>query len=118
MEGAARALPTVCSGQQGEVDEVPEQRLVAGIRTANICASAQEGALSYPLHCSRLLATYRFRQQIVVRNAKAPVARYGRAAASHASQPPSSVGEKYHAAANDRRRCASVYAWPAGGGSL
>ena len=46
--------------------------------------------------------------ETVVRNAKAPVARYGRAAASHASQPPSSVGEKYHAAANDRRRCASV----------
>ena len=38
VEGTARAPPSVCSGQQGEVDEGPEQRLVAGFRTANICA--------------------------------------------------------------------------------
>ena len=45
MEGAARALPSVCSGQQGKVDEVPEQRLVAGIRTANISRRSGRCAL-------------------------------------------------------------------------
>ena len=55
---AARALLSVCSGQQGHFNEVPEQRLVAGI-SRQTSARPQEGALSYSLH-SRLLATYRF----------------------------------------------------------
>ena len=50
MERAARALPSVCSGQQGKVDEVPEQRLVAGIRTANICAPLRK--VRSPILCT------------------------------------------------------------------
>ncbi|KOO53871.1 DNA repair and recombination protein [Chrysochromulina tobinii] len=38
VEGAARAPPPVRSGRQGECDEVPEQRLVAGTHSARICA--------------------------------------------------------------------------------
>ena len=48
--GAARAPLSVCSGQQGEVDEVPEQRLVAGIRTANICAPLRK--VRSPILCT------------------------------------------------------------------
>ena len=48
--GAARVPLSVCSGQQGQVDEVPEQRLVAGIRTANICAPLRK--VRSPILCT------------------------------------------------------------------
>ena len=38
VEEAARAPPPVGSGRQGDADQVPEQRLVAGTRSASICA--------------------------------------------------------------------------------
>ena len=56
VEGAARAPPPVGSGRQGECDEVPKQRLVAGTHSARICAPLWK--VRSPLLCTIPLLVY------------------------------------------------------------
>ena len=56
VEGTARAPLLVRSGQQGECDEGPEQRLVAGTHSARICASLWK--VRSPLLCTIPLLVY------------------------------------------------------------